>query len=95
MARLGVWLGGLVASYREAEAILRQIGGINISWGSIWQRVQVWGAQLAALAERERQQANALPEHWTPPSRAEVSDQRMGVALDGTMVHIKDEVGRS
>lgn len=91
MARLSVWLGGLVASYREAEAILRQVGGINISRGSIWQQVQVWGTQFAALEERERQQANALPEQWTPPSRAEVSDQRMGVALDGTMVHIKDE----
>jgi hypothetical protein len=81
----------LVASYREAEAILRQIGGINISRGSIWQRVQVWGAQFAALEERQRQQANALPEQWAPPSRADVTDQRMGVALDGTMVHIKVE----
>ena len=91
VARLSVWLGGLVASYREAETILRQVGGINISRGSIWQRAQVWGAQLAALAEQERQQANALPEQWTPPSRAEVTDQRMGVALDGAMVHIKTE----
>ena len=91
MARLRVWLGGLVASYREAETILRQVGGINISRGSIWQRAQVWGAQLAALAEQERQQANTLPEQWTPPSRAEVTDQRMGVALDGAMVHIRTE----
>jgi hypothetical protein len=91
VARLSVWLGGLVASYREAETILRQVGGINISRGSIWQRAQVWGAQLAALAEQERQQANALPEQWTPPSRAEVTDQRMGVALDGAMLNIKTE----
>jgi hypothetical protein len=91
VARLAVWLGVLVASYREAEAILRQVGGINISRGSIWQQVQAWGAQFAALEERERQQATALPEQWTPPSRAEVSDQRMGVALDGTMVHLRDE----
>ena len=91
MARLSVWLGGLVASYREAETILQQVGGINISRGSIWQRGQVWGAQLAALAEQERQQATALPEQWTPPSRAQVTDQRMGVALDGAMVNIKTE----
>jgi hypothetical protein len=80
-----------VASYREAEAILQQVGSINISRGSIWQRVQVWGEQMQALAEQERPQANAVPEQWTPPSRAEVTDQRMGVALDGTMVHIKTE----
>ena len=91
MARLSVWLGGLVASYREAETILRQVGGINISRGSLWQRAQVWGAQFAAVAEQERQQANALPEQWAPPSRAEVTDQRMGVALDGAMMNIKTE----
>ena len=91
VARLSVWLGGLVASYREAETILQQVGGINISRGSIWQRGQVWGPQLAALAEQERQQAKALPEQWTPPSRAQVTDQRMGVALDGAMVNIKPE----
>jgi hypothetical protein len=91
VARLSVWLGGLVASYREAETILRQVGGINISRGSIWQREQLWGAQLAALAARERQQATALPEQWAPPSRAAVTDQRMGVALDGALVNIKAE----
>ena len=83
--------GRAVASYREAETILRQVGGINISRGSLWQRAQVWGAQFAAVAEQERQQANALPEQWAPPSRAEVTDQRMGVALDGAMMNIKTE----
>jgi hypothetical protein len=80
-----------VASYREAETILRQVGGINISRGSIWQRAQLWGEQFAAWAAQERQQAHALPEQWTPPSRAEVTDQRMGVALDGAMLNIKAE----
>jgi hypothetical protein len=91
VARLSVWLGGLAASYRQAETILRQVGGIAISRGSIWQRVQKWGAELQALTEAERQRAQALPEQWTPPSRAEVGDQRMGVALDGTLIHIRDE----
>jgi hypothetical protein len=91
VARLSVWLGGLVASYREAETILRQVGGINISRGSIWQQVQVWGGQFAAVAEQERQQAHALPKQWAPPSQAAVTDQRMGVALDGAMMNIKTE----
>lgn len=89
--RLSVWLSGLVPSYRTAEHILREVAGINISRGSIWQQTQVWGEQLRAVAEEERQRANALPERWTPPSRAEVCDQRMGVALDGALVHIKKE----
>ena len=50
-----------------------------------------WGCSSPAVAEQERQQANALPEQWAPPSRAEVTDQRMGVALDGAMMNIKTE----
>lgn len=86
-----MWLGGLAPSYRAAELIFQQVGGINISRGSIWQQAQAWGERFGALAEQQRQQANALPERWAPPSRAVVRDQRMGVALDGAMIHIKQE----
>jgi hypothetical protein len=90
VARQAVWLAGLVP-YDQAEAILAEIGQVTISATSIWRRLQVWGSQFAAQEEAERAQANALPEQWQPPSRAEQSDQRMGVALDGFMVHILDE----
>ena len=45
---------------RAAEAMLRLEGGINISRGSTWQRVQVWGAQLQVLAEQECQAGQCL-----------------------------------
>jgi hypothetical protein len=86
-----VWLGGVAPSYEAAEAILRRIGHANISSASIWRRVQAWGAKFQALADAACTQANALPVKWAPPSRAEVGDQRLGAAMDGTMIHILQE----
>lgn len=90
VARQAVWLAGLVP-YRQAEAILAEIGQITLPATSIWRRVQQSGSQFAALEEAERAQATALPEKWDPPSRAEKSDQRLGVAMDGFMVHLRAE----
>jgi hypothetical protein len=90
VVRDAVWLAGLVP-YDQAAAILAQIGHLNVSTSTIWRRLQTWGSQFATQEEAERVQAQALPVKWTPPSRAEKSDQRLGVALDGFMVHIVDE----
>lgn len=90
VARQAVWLSGLVP-FAQAEQILQDIGQVNISRCSIWRRSQRWGAQLKALEDTERASANALPAKWQPPSRAVVADQRMGVAMDGLMVHIRCE----
>ena len=90
VARDAVWLAGLVP-YEQAEAILAQIGHMTMSASTIWRQLQAWGSQFAALEEAERAQANALPEKWDPPSRAEKSDQRIGVGMDGFMVRILDE----
>jgi len=85
-----VWLSGLVP-YAQAEAILHEIGQVNVSRSSIWRRTDIWGAKLKALEETERATANALPEQWQPPSRAVEPDRRMGVAMDGMMVHVRQE----
>jgi hypothetical protein len=90
VARQAVWLSGLVP-YAQAEAILQEIGQVNISRCSIWRRAEVWGDRFKALGDAERSQANALPEKWQPPSRAVESDRRMGVAMDGMMVHVRQE----
>lgn len=90
VARQAVWLAGLVP-YQQAEAILAEIGQVTVPATSIWRRLQHAGRQFAAQEEAERAQATALPEKWEPPSRAEKSDQRMGVAMDGFMVHLRDE----
>lgn len=90
VARQAVWLGGLVP-FEQAELILQEIGQVNISRCSIWRRTELWGAKLKAQEEAERVKANALPEQGQPPSRKVIADQRMGVAMDGLMVHIRQE----
>lgn len=77
--------------FAQAEKILQEIGQVNISRGSIWRRSEAWGSQFKALEEAARAQANALPEKWQPPSREVEPDRRMGVAMDGMMVHIRQE----
>lgn len=77
--------------FAQAETILQDIGQVNISRCSIWRRSGEWGTQFKELEAAERAQANALPEKWQPPSREVVPDRRMGVALDGLMVHIRQE----
>ena len=90
VSRQAVWLSGLVP-FAQAEAILQEIGQINISRCSIWRRSVLWGARFKAAEDRAREQANALPEKWQPPSRAVEPDRRMGVAMDGMMVHVRQE----
>ncbi len=90
MARQATWLSGLVP-FAQAERILQEIGQVPISRCSIWRRSQTWGAHFGALEQVECAAANALPAQWQPPSRAVVADQRMGVAMDGLMVHVRGE----
>lgn len=91
LMREAVWLSGAVPSYAMAEEILRRIGGIHVSRTTIWRSTQQAGEKFRTLEAVERKRATALPEQWQPPSRAEVADQRMGVALDGALVNIRQE----
>lgn len=89
--RLAVWLSGAVNSFALVEEVLARVGQVSLSCASIWRVTQAAGSQFRALEAVERAHANALPEQWTPPSRAEVSDQRMGLALDGVLVNLRTE----
>jgi hypothetical protein len=73
------------------EEILRRIGSIAVSRTTVWRSTQEVGSKFRTLEECESKQATALPEQWQPPSRAVVADQRMGVALDGALVNIRQE----
>lgn len=91
MLREAVWLSGVVPSYELAAEILRRIGQIHISRTSIWRHTQEVGRKFETIENAQRERATALPEQWDPPSRAVVSDQRMGVAMDGAMINIRQE----
>jgi hypothetical protein len=88
--RDAVWLSSMVP-YEQARAILQQLGRLELSHSSIWRRVQVWGERFRAMEEKERERANALPAKWDPPRPSEGRRERMGVAMDGTMIHIREE----
>lgn len=85
-----VWLSGLVP-YQQAEQILARIGEVALSSSTIWRTTQTYGGRLQAVAEMERAQAMALPVQGILPRPLGAERKRMGVALDGTMVHIRQE----
>ncbi len=74
-----------------AEQVLQQIGGLAISDTSIWRRVAVWGERFKALEAAEAATARALPECGALIRGETQSGPRMGVAMDGAMVNIRDE----
>lgn len=86
-----VWLSGAVPSFALVAEVLQRLGQINLAQASIWRSVQEAGSRFQAVEEAERVRANTLPEQWEPPSRGEVKDQRMGVAMDGASIHIRNE----
>jgi hypothetical protein len=89
--RLAVWLSGAVNSFALVEEVLAQVGQMSLSCASIWRSTQATGKRFQALEAIERERANALPAAWQPLSRKEVADQRMGVALDGVLVQVRNE----
>jgi hypothetical protein len=85
-----VWLSG-GATYAQAEEILARIGQVTISDSSVWRQAQRWGAGYQAVAEAERIRSKLVPGRWGAPLKRPEPQGRMGVAMDGGKVHIRDE----
>jgi hypothetical protein len=80
----------MVGSYEDAAAVLQRIGKVNISTSSVWRRVERWGEVFRQLEEQCAEQAMALSA-WANSAGAVASEPRLGAALDGAMVHLRDE----
>lgn len=78
-------------SYVEAEALMFRVGKVSISDSTIWRRVEKWGQAFQEQEAARREQANALPNRGEVVSPQAEGGRRMGVAMDGAMVHIRDE----
>ncbi len=89
IVKLMVWLSGIV-SYGLSEEIMQQIGQMNVSDSSIWREAQEWGKRFQALEEGE-QEGKAVTGRWGGPIRVATPRGRMGVAMDGGMIHIRKE----
>ncbi len=88
LAQLTVWLCGQV-EYALAQQILERVGHVVLSGATLWRCVQRWSARLEAEENLRAVQANALPRRAVRP--AAPHSRRMGVAMDGAMVHVRDE----
>lgn len=90
VSRLSVWLSGLVPFERAAE-ILEQVGRIWTSRGSVWQQSNVWGSRFQAEeAKVQKVAAEVDLRNGVVPGETKGS-QRMGVSMDGGMIHIREE----
>ena len=88
IAKLAVWLSGLMP-YDQVAETLQKVGQIDISASSVWRQVANWGAKILAVEARQQVIAYELEEpHPHDPNR---SLGKMGIAMDGAMIHIRKE----
>jgi hypothetical protein len=90
VAKLAVWLGGLV-EFENAAEIFDRVGHIPISSSSVWRRVKVWGARGQAVETAQRAVAVALPPRAELVAGEARSGPDQGVAIDGARVNIRGE----
>jgi Uncharacterised protein family (UPF0236) len=91
LAKEAVWLSGVVDSFEEAETVLRRIGHVSMSDSTLWRRAKKWGERFRGLDQARQQQAQALPRRGEVTGGQVKHAGRMGVAMDGAMVHIRQE----
>jgi hypothetical protein len=91
VAKEMTWLSGVIDSFAEAEEVMARIGHLAISDSSIWRRKEKWGERFRAVEEEERKKANTPSGSKSFREQVLGSVKRVGAAMDGTKVHIRDE----
>jgi hypothetical protein len=86
-----VRLSGEEKSLVHAEEVIERVGHLSISDSSIWRRKERWGARFLEVEEAERERANVLGSAEAFQACVRGSKQRLGVSMDGTMVHLRKE----
>jgi hypothetical protein len=90
MSKLSVWLSGLLPFERAAE-VLEQVGRIHTSRGSVWQQSQLWGRKFQEQEEKLQKMAAEVDVQNGIVLGEEKTAGRMGVSMDGCMIHIREE----
>ena len=75
--------------FEQAAESLQRVGQIDISTSSVWRRVENWGTRMQGVEERQQVKAYELEE--PKPHDPNRSLEKMGVAMDGAMMHIREE----
>jgi len=85
VARQAVWLSGKIP-FGDAAEVMEELGQVSISKSSVWRLSQKWGEIFRAERENE-QELESFPMHQGSIS----TGKRMGVSMDGFMVHVLEE----
>jgi hypothetical protein len=88
--KLMVWLSGII-DYEKVEQVLEKVGQMDVSDSTVWRQVQDWGQGFQTIVEAERIRSSLLPGRWGAPSKRAEPKGRVGVSMDGGMVHIRNE----
>jgi hypothetical protein len=83
--------------YEQAEELLRELSGLNVSDSTIWHITQAAGERLeqhwqgAVQAHFEVNGTNTKPKLGSDPPPFAERGARQGVGMDGVMIHIRGE----
>jgi hypothetical protein len=90
LRRLAVWLDALV-TFEHVERVLAEVGQIPMSDTTAWRQAQRAGQQALAVEAAQRAAATALPDRQLIVPGEAPSPERLAVAMDGGMVHLRGE----
>lgn len=85
-----MWLSGLVPFEKVAE-ILSEVGQIAISASTVWRLTAKSTRKMQLLSEAQVAAAQALPCTLLEVGAGVETGRRMGVAMDGVMINIREE----
>ncbi len=77
--------------YKRAREVLEKIGGVHVSVSSNWRIAQMCGQQMRVMRSAEEAQMKAQAREWSTPGGLPDPGARMGVAMDGAMMNIREE----
>ncbi len=86
-----VWLSGVAGSYAEAACVLQRVGQVALSATTVWRCVAKWGPYFQAVETAREEKTNALPVRGAAPETQVAEPVRLGAAMDGAMVHVRQE----
>ena len=80
-----------MVTFEQAAQIMQRVGQVPMVTSSVWQRTAKWGAQWQAVEAQQRAVASAMPARGQVVPGEVPSRQILGVAMDGALVHVRQE----
>ena len=91
MLKQVTWLCGML-EYRRAREVMEGIGRITLSDTTMWRRTQECGQKMREVVEGKRVRGRTESARWwDKPGKQRKPVGRMGVGMDGTMIHVREE----